>query len=366
MSQSNKNKRNIILIVLIVTVLIGACFGTVTIYAKKQLSKPKFVMPEQPAAQSATELPQEKAAICSYVNGLYSAAVSADDVEGSFNTSVNLDEDIKAELKDADLSLLNYIRGNASGKISEFYPSAANVLMTEAEDFPAFEATPASVTEFTAEQGHTDEAGNVSDDAYYFITLTVDPASVDTSALTEGDVYKKIEETLAPAASLENVEITAESRTVSIKIDRVADRILTVDISTVYSVKADASFTDDYKALASGESVEFTMPYKTNEHIGFSCYGATFTQPAMAVKKGDMKALPASVTVNSEATKEDYKLTFEPSDKSAVSIDEDGVMTVNADGEKEITVTMTLEYDGHTYTDDLTVYITGMEVATDG
>ncbi len=366
MSQPSNNKRNIILIALIVTVLIGACFFTVTIYAKNQLNKPKFVMPEQPAAESVTELPGDKAAICSYVNRLYAAEVSADDVEGSFNTSVNLDEDIKADLKEADLSLLNFIRGGASGKIAEFYPSASNVLMTEAEDFPALEVSPEKISEYTAEQGHTDEEGNVSDDAYYFITLTVDPASLDTSSLTESDVFKKIEETLAPAAKLENVEITAESQTISVKIDRVADRILTVDTSTVYTVKADAAFTDDYKALASGESAEFTMPYKTNEHIGFSHYGAAFTQPAMAVKKGDMKALPASVTVNSEATKDDYKLTFEPSDKSAVSIDEDGVMTVNAEGEKEITVTMTLEYDGHTYTDDLTVYITEKEVSTDG
>ena len=79
-----------------------------------------------------------------------------------------------------------------------------------------------------------------------------------------------------------------------------------------------------------------------------------------------MKALPASVTVNSEATKDDFKLTFTPSDREAVSIDEDGVMTVNVNGEKTVTVKMTLEYDGHTYTDDLTVYITEKEVSTDG
>ncbi|MBQ4243536.1 MAG: hypothetical protein II702_01375 [Clostridia bacterium] len=366
MSQAKASKKSLILIVLVVLLLVGACFGTVTIYAKKQLNKPKFVMPEQPPVKSVTELPKDKAGICSYVNGLYAAAVSADDVEGSFNTGVNLDEDIKAQINETDLSLLNYIRGGASGKIAEFYPSASNVLMTEAEDFPVLEISPESVTEFTASQGHTDEEGNVSDDAYYFITLTVDPASIDTSALTESDVFDKIEDTLSPAARLGNVQITAESKTVDIKIDRATDRILTVDTATVYTVSADAAFTQAYKALASDGSVAFTMPYKTNEHIGFSYYGAVFTEPAMAVKKDDMKALPASVTVNSEATKDDFKLTFTPSDREAVSIDEDGVMTVNVNGEKTVTVKMTLEYDGHTYTDDLTVYITEKEVSTDG
>lgn len=366
MSENKKSKKNLILIILAVVLLVGACFATVTVYAKRQLSKPKFTMPEQPAAMSVTPLPKTKEAICAYINGLYSQVLSADNVEGSFSTGVNLDEDIKAEMKDADLSMLNYIRGGASGRISEFYPSASNVVMSEAENFPAIEIQPGDVKECEAQQGHTDEEGNVSDDAFYFITLGIDPASIDTSAMTKSDIYKKIEETLAPAAKLENVEIKAESRTVSVKIDRVADRILNVDISTVYSVSANAVFTDDYKALAENGETAVTMPYKTDEHISFSYFGAVFTQPAIVVKHGDMKALPASVTVDSDASKEDYKLTFEPSDKEAVSIDADGVMTVEGSGEETVTVKMILEYGGHTYTDELTVYITEMEVQTDG
>ena len=366
MSQSNKNKKNIVLIALIVILLVGACFATVTIYAKKQLNKPKFVMPEQPPVRSVTELPEGQDAVCSYVGRLYKEALSADDIEGSFNTSVNLDEDIKAGLKDSDLAILNYIRQGASGKVAEFYPSQSNVIMSTAEGFPELEISAADVIECTAEQGHTDEEGNVSDDAYYFITLGIDPVSVDTAAMVHSEVFGKIEETLAPAAKLENVEITTESKTVSVKIDRVYDKIVSVDTSTVYSIKADAVFTDDYKSLSQSGKVEMSMPFKTNEHIGFTCYGAKFTQPAMAVKQGDMKALPASVTVNSETTKEDYKLTFTPSEKDAVSIDEDGVMTVLQSGEKEITITMTLDYDGHTYSDEMTVYITDKEVSTDG
>ncbi len=366
MSSPNKNKKNIILIVLIVLVLIGACFATVTVYAKKQFNKPKFEMPEQPPVESLTELPKDTAELCSYVGRLYNEASGADDVEGSFNTSVNLDEDIKAQLKESDLSLLNYIRGGASGKISEFYPSASNEIMSKAEGFPKFAVSPDIITGCTAQQGHTDEEGNVTDDAYYFIDFDIDPASIDTSAMTGSDVYKKIEETLAPAAKLDGVEITAESRTVSVKIERATDRLLSADTSTVYSVKANVVFTDDYKALASGGSVEMSMPYKTNEHVGFTWFGAKFSTPAIVVKHGDMKALPAEVTVDSETTSDDYKLTFEPSEKGVVSIDKDGVMTVEGNGEKTITVKMILDYDGHTYTDDLTVYITEKEVPTDG
>ncbi len=92
----------------------------------------------------------------------------------------------------------------------------------------------------------------------------------------------------------------------------------------------------------------------------------------MAVKPDDMKSLPADVRVNSAATKEDYKLTFTPSNKQAVSIDADGVMTVSKNAlsvlcapDEIVTITMKLEYEGKTYTDELKVYITELEVETD-
>ena len=82
-------------------------------------------------------------------------------------------------------------------------------------------------------------------------------------------------------------------------------------------------------------------------------------------KPDDIKALPLDVMVHSTATKEDYALTFESSDPDAISIDETGVMTVHAAREEAITITATLNYDGHTYSVTLTLYHTELEVKKD-
>ena len=41
-------------------------------------------------------------------------------------------------------------------------------------------------------------------------------------------------------------------------------------------------------------------------------------------------------------------------------------MTVEENYDEPVIVTMTLEYDGHVYTDQLTVYITEMELEAEG
>ena len=69
--------KKIIIGVIVVALLLGTCFGSLAIYAKKTLNKPKFTAPEDEPLASASELPEEKEALCAYVNSLYDNACSA-------------------------------------------------------------------------------------------------------------------------------------------------------------------------------------------------------------------------------------------------------------------------------------------------
>ncbi len=375
MSQISK-KKSIVLIVLAVVLLISICFATLAVYAKKEFSKPKFEMPEEEPAVSLTELPQDKESLCAYVNSLYERALGADNAEGSWHTDVNLEGEIVTPFADADKSIVSYIKDNCAGEIAGLYPAESELKMTEVKDAPVIRINPADVAEFTAEQGHTDDNGNVSDNDWYFITFEIKPESIDTGAFTESKVYAEAVKKLSDVADITESEFKAEGMSYSFRINRLTDEIANADINGSYKIKSSVQLKSEFTGLLPAEQdsmiADIELPYKTAQHISFKWYGCRFNQRSMVVNPSDMKALPADVRVNSEATKDDFKLTFTPSDKNAVSIDADGVMTVSKNAvevlenpDEPVTIKMTLEYEGKTYSDELTVYITELEVETD-
>ena len=375
MNQISK-KKSIALIIIIIILLIGICFATLAVYAKREFNKPKFRIPEEEPVSSMTELPEGKEALVAYVNSLYEKALKADTAEGSWHTDVNFGGDIITPFAQADQSILTYIKDNAGGEIASLYPNESEVKMSQAEIAPSVAINAADVTEFTAEQGHTDDNGNVSDDGFYFIRFVIEPKSVDTGAFSESSVYTEAVKKLSEIADITESEFEAEELSYSFKINRITDEISNVDISGKYKIKSILQLKPDFAGLLPAEqdsmiaSVE--LPYNTDQHISFKWYGCRFTQRSMAVKPSDMKALPADIRVNSEATKDDFKLTFTPSVQDAVSIDADGVMTVSknavqvlAGSDEPVIINMKLDYEGKTYSDDLIVYITELEVETD-
>ena len=347
------------------------------VYAKKELNKPKFKMPEEKPVASASELPQDKEALCAYVNSLYEKALKADNAEGSWHTDVNLEGDIVTPFVGPDNSIVSYIIDNCAGEIADLYPIESEQKMSEAKSAPVVKINPADVDTFTAEQGHTDDVGNVTDDGYFFITFEMKPESVDTASLTESKVYTEAVKKLGDVADVVDCEFESEGCSYSFKIDRTTDEILNVDVCNNYRIKANTQLKPDFTGLLPAEQdsliANIELPYKTAQRISFKWYGAVFYQRAMAVKPDDMKSLPADVRVNTASTKDDYKLTFTPSKEGVVSIDEDGVMTVSKHAiealvapDDPITIEMKLDYEGKTYTDTLIVYITELEVETDG
>ena len=54
MSQPMSKKKSIVLVALAIILLLGICFATLAVYAKKELNKPKFKMPEEDPVASAS------------------------------------------------------------------------------------------------------------------------------------------------------------------------------------------------------------------------------------------------------------------------------------------------------------------------
>ena len=345
-----------------VILAIAICFGCIGIYLKHEQNKPVFEPPQIDPLPSVTALPTEGADAVSYVNALYEKAIRSDDVEGDWHTDAHPGE-IKTPFAEADNAIVQYIREQAPGQLSSFYPQASELVMSETQDAPRFSLDEGKVLSDQGRQGEKNEETDES--RFYFLDFVMTPDEADMEAIKQGNVYGKIAETLSPAMTIEELEIVPESETVNCRIDRISDDLQSVRITKNYRIKATIRLTETYAPLFENETADVELPYETVESINFHRYGLHFLERQMATREDDMKALPLSVTVHSTATKEDYTLTFDISDPEAVSVDETGVLRVHAAREEAVEITATLVYDGHTYTDTIMIYATELEVKSD-
>ena len=379
MSEPKKNPKKKFLIVLVFILLIGACFGGVAIYMNIELNKPKFKLGDT-ELPSVTALPASKTEAYEYVKGLYEAAVSSDAVECSWHTEAKLKDygdPLVAPFSDADKDLILYIWEHAEdddkAQFRSLYPSGEKVGKSAENGIFGFDITEAQVLDFSATQGRKDDDGNDVELDYYFITLSVDPAVIDPASVTEGEPYKKMLEKFSSALTVNKADVTVKSVSMTFKVARYYDELASFEITRAYGVKADVTFTDAYAALAEGgPQAQIELPYQTTEKIGFKYYGAHFTQTTDARQVDDMRALPVRVNVKDNASREngDYTLDIKAynGDKDVtgdiVSIDDDGVLTVNKACSDPLTLKMKLLYEGHEYKSEMTLYITELEVET--
>lgn len=365
MSRPLKKSQKALIGVLIAVVLIGACFTTVTLYAKRELSKPRFTMPEMAAAPSAP-LPTEDDALRAHVGRLYAETTGADDVEGSWSTDISMDGEWNTPLPDADEAVLRYIASQAGGQIAALYPSAENVLLHKTADIPQPILTrPDMTADCTAREGNVAENGSVTDTDRVFITMKKELPDPAAEPAAQNSICRTVTENLRALVQITDVTAAMQSATETYTTDRVTGALLQAELIRTYRIRATVLPTQETKDLLPADPVQIELPYTAKAVIRFAHYGARFSSPAIVVHPGDEKTLPAEVTVNAEAAASDYTLRFSCDAPDALSFAEDGVMYVHKAVPDPVTVTMTLEYDGHTYTDRMTVYITELEVAPD-
>ncbi|MCR5041085.1 MAG: hypothetical protein K6C36_03155 [Clostridia bacterium] len=362
-------KTKIALIVLVVIFLLATCFACVALYARYQINKPKFTLPEQKELASARELPQGKDAVCSYIDELYGNLISADDCEGTYSTSVGIDGEIAFPFGESDNAIIELIRSGTAGRIAGFYPPENGGITGEEGDYSPLEVFADVVKECSANRGWTDEEGNVRDDGFYFVDMTLDETTLlQTYAadITNNEVFLQVADILKDAMTINDIVVTPLEYKVSYKIDRVYDQIVSASVNRIYTLTVTFTLTEKYAALGNGQTT-FTVdiPYRATENFSFKWYGARFTKRAIAVSSTDIEALPADIRVNDNALSDEWELVFEYSVDGIISINtEDAVMTIRGKSDEPVIVNMTLKYKGHEYSDTLLVYITDLEVVT--
>lgn len=378
MSKPMKKGTKIFLILLIVAVLLTACFISVAIYAKLEFQKERTWLPLvfEPQQASVTELPDNVHDAYEYAMHLYNETVRSDIVEGSWHTDVDLGGDVELPFAEADNTLINDIRGEAAGAIQSLYPTVSGVKMSDeaADEIPVIDLKESDILEYPYDADNVfNRKGEYRSDTYE-IVFKVDPAFEDAAALHESDVYKGVCDALKDAVTVDDAEFEVLEVELRFRVDRLTDQLQSVELSRRYNVAATVTFTEAYGAMmrnSDGRQITVTLPYKATERISFMWYGLRFTKDYLEQKPDDMIALPLDVHVNGAAVQgEDFELEYDISDPETLEIDKDAVLTVNKTNDvsdtEGIHVTAILKYDGKTFTDDVIIYISEKDKTTAG
>ncbi len=288
-----------VLIVLAIVVLLGACFAAVSVYAKNEMNKERYPRPDG-TLDSARELPEGKEDVIAYAVELYNKAITADDAEANWHTDVKVKdyaEEKTLPLREADQQIFYYIWEHAGDALKALYPQADRVTESKNKGVFDLDITPDDVTEFSASRGRTNGDGVTTDDDVYFIDLTLSPDTVDAAAIPDGEIFKQMKAALADACDVDNAAVKVTGVRMAFRISRPFDQLLSLDITRSYRVDADVVLKGDYAALAENGRAHISLPYEATEKIGFTYYGAHFTEKAIAVDPGGGSAGGASAAV---------------------------------------------------------------------
>lgn len=86
--------------------------------------------------------------------------------------------------------------------------------------------------------------------------------------------------------------------------------------------------------------------------------GVQFPFKEVAAAVGESVHLITDLRLPEEEKEDDYTLTYASSDPDAVSVDENGMITVLKEIADPVKITVTLDCSGHTYSDEMIVHIT--------
>lgn len=368
MAKDMSRRKQILTIVLVLVVLMGLCSASVAIYAKSAITEGTVELPQEPVP-SKTAVPDKNGFTAYLADVLVANTYNSNRVKTNLSTNVSIDRDsVQIEGNDANADVVKYIVSSLAGKIGESYPSHEGEFGDEFNLFPAVSLNADDISEFEFRQGEVnpdDEATANEPDYYYFTAETAEFNIIDNAAISQhGFPYctaadlkpaiYKVTDSLAEMLDVTACEIKATGSKVDGKTNRLTDQLQYINLLTNYSVKLDVNFKGDYAALGKAV-ISFNM--NTEEKYSYTWAGVEITEDEITLKLNEEEALPLNVTLSDKAMKGDYVISFESSDPSAASVDADGNVKGLSISDKPVTVKVTFEYLGETYTDSCSVYV---------
>lgn len=317
-----------------------------------------------------TELDSFNETLIKYINKLIS------ETEGRFvktktytDVSVNNIEVLNsAENKEKDAALLNFAKDRILPVIDSYYADdfagsfekddskkLSIVLNKNALKNASFSVGQAD------ENGESvlDDAGNVIDNDFYFLTYNIDikNKSFDKkfaemlSVKDDISAKEKFVDAVNGDISISDFQAEPDSFIIKAKINRTNDEIQYINVIRSYEVKLDAAFINDAELF--GEK-ELYFVYTVTDTYEYSYAGISFIEDAITLEHDEEYMLNVNAVIDDDS---EYNVKFSSSDENIAIVDEMGYVKALKNSDNPVTITVELKYLGETFTDTCLVNV---------
>ncbi len=359
--KAKKQKKQIILFGLSSALALVVCMATVLAVAFSLISDVYEFEPQ--TVESLSPLPETKSETVDFLSALVADAKDNSVVCVSTQTSVDVDtQTIEFDGSENELNVLLHMKDQILGNIDALYPENHDGKFGEGfTGFPTFALTESDCTDAVCTQGVANENGEITDDGYYFFTLTVPGGEYPAAS---GNVYEtfnlggvteiaeKIEETAKPIVNVVAATVTPADFTVAAKTDRLTDRLEYINFERAYRVELTLEFVGDFSPLG---TKNIAFDYYVTEQYSYKWVSIAFAEDTVFLEKGANESIAPKAVMNDY---DEYEISFESSDESIATIDEMGYVTGISTSEKPVEITAKLSYLGNDYTAKCLVYVT--------
>lgn len=362
MNEKKSKAKQILSVVLIVVLIFGGCVAAVGIYVKSAITEGTVDFPTEAKASLTSE--PNKDGFADYINKMLLNASDSSRVKTNVTTELSIDPDsVTMNASAADIGTLKFILQAVTDNFTQLYPSHDGDFGDGFDKLPEFLTTGKDITDFSVKRGvpdpEDDETATEENFNYFEVWFKgtspyADNGIANTFTTSSADsVIKKIEADFSEMFELESHSVTVESCMTEGKIQRLNDQLDYIELVCDFNIKLNVIFKNAYSAL---DEKEIFFSYRTATKYSFTWAGVEIAEGTITLSPNEEETLPLSVILSDNATDGDYKISFESSDSSVVSVDKDGNIKSVSLSSSPVTVTVDFEYLGNSYRAECEVY----------
>ena len=370
MAKKNKSRKYQYLIFALCSLIAVAACMAVLVVTVRTVEGDNSGMVEYETV-SKTEIKGETDELLAYLKTLTQKTADNRFIKADTYTDISVDDNSIVVFGDDsgnDKDLLIYAKNKMLGGVDGYYPEDyKGVFGTVYDGMPVIDLPVSLVSDSRFSVGEADENGNpvyntdtgeLIDPDYYFITLYLNENAFSDGTVSklfsldkEQTVAEKFKADLAGKCEIDGCDAKVKELKIFAKVNRLTDEILYVNFEKTYAVTADVIFANELEVFGS-KKLEFD--YRVCEKYEYHYAGISFAQNSVTVAPGDETALTVAAVIENDS---EYTVTFTSSDEAVAAVDEMGYVKGIKNSDTPVTITVTLEYLGETFTDECTVIV---------